>query len=270
MYSRPGLDLNGINSLAGRWPAEDQRDGMHLIWPAARTVYAFFILLISVSASGQDRTVLFREEFNDLENWRQLYFSKISKHSFYTIQKEKGNAFLRAESDASASGLIFRKEYDVYAYPMVRWRWKIDNVYQKGDVAEKSGDDYPIRIYILFKYDPATAPFGQRLKYGLARMIYGEYPPHSSLNYVWASKKQQQRIMANPYADEARMIFLEMGTEKIGRWVDEEINVIEDYHKAFGTSPPATASIAVMNDSDNTGESAVSYVDYIEVYRDRE
>jgi hypothetical protein len=32
--------------------------------------------------------------------------------------------------------------------------------------------------------------------------------------------------------------------------------------------PPATASIAIMSDSDNTGEQAVSYIDYIKVYRD--
>jgi hypothetical protein len=49
--------------------------------------------------------------------------------------------------------------------------------------------------------------------------------------------------------------------------VEEEANILEDYTKAFGAAPPAIASIAIMNDSDNTGESSVSYVDYIEVYK---
>ena len=63
------------------------------------------------------------------------------------------------------------------------------------------------------------------------------------------------------------MIILEAGTEKVGQWVEEEVDIIEDYRKAFGTLPPQTASIAVMNDSDNTGERSISYVDYIEVYK---
>ena len=224
-------------------------------------------VLVTQSVPVQAITILFREDFNDLDNWRPLTFPKISKHSTYTIETDKDNAFLRAESNASASGLIYQKEYDVFDYPKVRWRWRIGNVYQKGNAEEKSGDDYPIRIYVIFKYDPGTASFGQRLKYGLARTVYGEYPPHSSLNYIWASRKHQQRIISNPYAYEAKMIILEAGTEKVGQWVEEEVDIIEDYRKAFGTLPPQTASIAVMNDSDNTGERSISYVDYIEVYK---
>lgn len=225
------------------------------------------MILVSLSAGGQAKAVLFREDFNDLDNWRPLTFPKIRNHSVYTIGTDDGNSFLRAESNASASGLICRKGYDVLEYPKVRWRWKIENVYQKGNAGERSGDDYPIRIYIIFKYDPKTATFGQRLKYGIAKAVYGEYPPGSSLNYIWASRGQKRRILSNPYAEEAKMIILEAGTEKAGQWVEEDVDVIKDYREAFGALPPRTASLAVMNDSDNTGERSVSYVDYIEVYK---
>jgi hypothetical protein len=63
------------------------------------------------------------------------------------------------------------------------------------------------------------------------------------------------------------MILLQQGTENVGRWVEEVVNVVDDYEKAFGRKPPATASLALMNDSDNTAEGAVSAIDYIEVYR---
>ncbi|NJD55892.1 MAG: DUF3047 domain-containing protein, partial [Nitrospirae bacterium] len=78
---------------------------------------------------------------------------------------------------------------------------------------------------------------------------------------------QKRRILSNPYAEEAKMIILEAGTEKAGQWVEEDVDVIKDYREAFGALPPRTASLAVMNDSDNTGERSVSYVDYIEVYK---
>jgi hypothetical protein len=226
-----------------------------------------FMSLFPSTGWCQGGAVLFREDFHDLAQWKPLLFPKIQQHSVYTVVTEGDSSYLRAESNASASGIIFNREFDVFAYPKVRWRWKIANIYRKGNAEEKSGDDYPIRIYIIFKYDPETAPFGQRLKYGIAKTIYGEYPPHSSLNYVWANRKYPQRIITNPYAAEAKMILLEAGTEKVGHWVDEEVDIIRDYRDAFGVMPPGTASIAIMNDSDNTGERSVSYVDYIEVYK---
>ncbi len=212
-------------------------------------------------------TVLFREDFNDLTNWRPLYFPKIKRHSTYTIVRDGADSFLQAESNASASGIIWQKEFNVYEHPKVRWRWKVSNVYAKGDETAKAGDDYPIRIYIIFRYEPDAASLGQKIRYGLAKKIYGEYPPQSSLNYIWANRKHAERYMTNAFADEAKMVLLEGGPEKATRWVEEEINILDDYQKAFGTRPPAMASIAIMNDSDNTGERSMSFVDYIEISR---
>lgn len=63
------------------------------------------------------------------------------------------------------------------------------------------------------------------------------------------------------------MIVLQAGDANAGKWIEQEINIVDDYLRAFGKNPPAIASLAIMNDSDNTGESATSYVDYIEVFR---
>jgi len=216
---------------------------------------------------AQNEGVFFREDFNSLENWKPLYFPKIKEHTKYSIEAEGGENCLKAESSASASGIIFKETFDVFEYPKIRWRWKVRNVYRKGNAWEKSGDDYPLRIYIIFKYDPETASFGQKLKYGLVRKIYGEYPPQSSLNYIWASREHNEKIIPNPYASESKMIILQTGEANAGKWIEQEINIIEDYHRAFGEDPPAVGSIAIMNDSDNTGESSVSWIDYIEISR---
>jgi len=231
---------------------------------------SLFVVIMTLCAAvtwGQTKPVLFREDFNDLENWRPLVFPKIKQHSIYSIDKDGSDHVLKAASNASASGIIYKKEFNVYDYPKARWRWKVSNIYTKGDERSKAGDDYPIRIYIIFKYDPDAASFGQRLKYGFTKKIYGEYPPHSSLNYIWANKKHAERIITNAYVDEAKMVLLEAGAEKVNRWVEEEIDILDDYQKAFSTKPPAIASIAIMNDSDNTGERSESFVDYIEVFK---
>jgi hypothetical protein len=231
-------------------------------------VFSFlFFNFIFPPAYCKEKKVFVREDFNSLDNWRPLFFPKIRRHSRYSVVKEQDASFLKAESDSSASAIIYRKEFNVYDFPKIRWRWKIDNVYKKADAKKKSGDDYPIRVYVIFKYDPEKASLGKKIRYGLAKKIYGEYPPDSSLNYIWANRRHAEKILTNPYADAAKMIIKETGGEKAGKWVEEEADILEDYAKAFGNAPPAIASIAIMNDSDNTGESSVSYVDYIEVHK---
>ena len=77
----------------------------------------------------------------------------------------------------------------------------------------------------------------------------------------------RRAIITSPYTDKARLIALEKGNGKTGMWQDEEVNILQDYRRAFGTDPPSVASIAIMNDSDNTGQQSVSYIDFIEVFK---
>lgn len=225
------------------------------------------VILCLCLGYAQGDGVLIYDDFRDLENWRPFYFPKIKKHTRYSVIKQEGKTYLKTESDASASAIIYKTEFNVYEYPRMTWRWKIENIYKKGNVRERSGDDYPARVYVIFKYDPEKAPLGQKIKYALAKKIYGEYPPHSSLNYIWANKKEERGIVTNTYSDESKMVILESGADKTGLWQEEDVYIIEDYRKAFGFDPPSVASIALMNDSDNTGERSVSYIEYIKVYK---
>jgi hypothetical protein len=227
-----------------------------------------FILLLALPAvMGYAGQVVINENFNTLDDWVVVTFSRIERHSEYYIQKTEAGRVLVARSDASASGIRYKNEFNVYDSPVVRWRWKVDNVYSGGSIEEKSGNDYPMRVYIMFKYDPEAATFAEKNMYGLVRMVSGEYPPHSSLNYIWANNPGNHLIYSSPYTDRSKLIILRSGEAEVGRWVDEEVNIIDDYKKAFGTLPPAMASISIMNDSDNTGESSVSYLDYIQVLK---
>lgn len=230
-----------------------------------KTTIIISLAIVAMTGLVTAGDVLFREDFDSLDQWRPLEFPKIKQHTKYSIFRDSDGSYLQAESNASASGIVFKKEFNVYEFPMVRWRWRVSNVYKKGNAREKSGDDYPMRVYIIFKYDPDLASFTKKIKYGLAKKIYGEYPPDSSLNYIWANRDHGQDILINTYADEARMIVLRTGDEHAGKWIAEERNIVDDYHRAFGEAPPAIASLAIMSDSDNTGERATSYVDYIEV-----
>jgi len=226
------------------------------------------IICLVLAAYSNEKKVLFREDFHNLEKWKPLYFKKIKNHTTYTVASDGNGDYLKAESHSSASALVCKEEFDVYKYPKARWRWKIGSISIKGDPLKKSGDDYPNRVYFLFKYEPENASFTEKIKYALLKNIYGEYPPHSSLNYVWSYTEKTAEVFSSPYTDKTKILVLEKGDKYVGQWMTEDVNILEDYQKAFGKKPPAVASIAVMNDSDNTGGEAVSYIDFIEVYRD--
>ncbi len=223
------------------------------------------LVLLTIFSALFASDILLDEKFTSLDRWEDFNFAKIERKSKYEIIKtDDENFILQAISDNSASGLILKEKFNVYEYPIISWKWKVDNLYKNGDVMKKKGDDSPLRIYVIFEDNPQKASFIENIQYRTLKLLYGKYPPHSSLSYIWASKNyQRQTIIVSPYTSKAKMVILQSGKDKVGEWMEETANILSDYRKAFGVNPPATASLAIMNDSDNTGEKSISYLDYI-------
>lgn len=193
------------------------------------------------------------------EGWEPMTFDDIESHTRYTVVEDEGAGAIRADSRASAAGLIRKISIDPAAYPVIQWRWKAANVLEAGDVRKKSGDDYPARIYITFAYDSDRVGFFKKAKYEAVRLAYGEYPPLGAISYIWASHAPVGTSVPNPYTDQVRMIVIRSGPKHLGTWVTERRNVFEDYRRAFGEDPPKISGVAIMTDTDNTGESATAY-----------
>ncbi|WP_447968210.1 DUF3047 domain-containing protein [Nitrospira sp. M1] len=193
------------------------------------------------------------------EEWQPLTFEKIKEHTLYELIKDKDQVVVKATSVESSSGLTRAITIDPKKYPIVTWRWKVENIFKHGDVTRKEGDDYPARIYITFAYDSQRVGFFEQAKYETAKLLYGEYPPLGAINYIWESKSPIGTMVPNPYTDRVRMFVTQSGTKKLGQWVTEERNVYEDYRRAFGEEPPMISGVAIMTDTDNTKEAAIAY-----------
>ena len=192
-------------------------------------------------------------------DWKPLTFKKIEKHTLYTLVKEDDAVVVKAVAEASASGLTREIKINSKEYPIVQWRWKVSNILKKGDVHKKEGDDYPARIYITFEYEPSKLSFFEKMKYETVKLLYGQYPPLGAINYIWESKAPVGTMVPNPYTDRVMMLVVESGTAELHQWVNEERNIYQDYQKAFGQEPPMISGVAIMTDTDNTGESAIAY-----------
>lgn len=192
------------------------------------------------------------------DGWKPLTFKKIPKQTAYELIKDGDAVVVKAVSDASASGLTKAVNIDPREYPIVRWRWKVENVLKHSDVTRKDGDDYPARLYITFAYDPDKVSLGKKLKFKTGQAIFGDIPI-GALNYIWDTNTPIGTIVENAYTDFAQMVVVESGTQKVGRWVSEERNIYEDYKLAFGEEPPLMNGVAIMTDTDNTKEQATAY-----------
>jgi hypothetical protein len=191
--------------------------------------------------------------------WKPLTFKNIDKHTLYRLVKDGNTTVVRADSMASASGLIRDMTIHLKEYPFMQWRWKIENILERGNVHRKEDDDYPARIYVAFEYDPGKLNFFEKAQYQAAELLYDQYPPQGAINYIWESRTPVGTIVPNPFTSRVKMIVVESGAEKLNRWVREERNVYEDYIRAFGKEPPAVSGVAIMTDTDNTGESATAF-----------
>jgi len=232
-------------------------------------VLAILVLGWSLALAGGEESVLEVGKFSAAapgvefpDNWKPLTFKKVARQTAYSLVRDGDTVVLKAISEAAASGLVREISINPRDYPILRWRWKVTGLIQKTDVKRKDGDDYPARLYITFQHDSSKLGWFERAKYEAARILYGNYPPLATVNYIWANREAKGSVVPNPYSPRARMIVLENAGSSLNTWVTEERNLLDDYRLAFGgdaAAVPRISGVAVMTDTDDTGESVSAF-----------
>jgi len=195
------------------------------------------------------------------QGWKPQIFKKGkgAKQTSYDVVRDGETTVVRAESVGAASGLEHEVQVDLKEFPVLRWRWKVDNLVAAGDPHRKDSDDYAARVYVTFAFEPDKASFGERFRYKTARALFGDVP-FAAISYIWASRAPVGTIVESPHlGDIVKLIVVESGDARVGEWVAEERNVYEDYRRAFGTEPLPVGGVAIMTDTDNTLERATAY-----------
>lgn len=236
--------------------------------PLSLTALALGILIALPAGVWADTRITPFSTMADLDDgWEPLEFPKIDRHTNYRLVEEDGTQVIEASTDNSASGLIARLDLEPGESLMLTWRWKVSNVFDQGDARKKSGDDYPARIYVAFEFEPQKASWFERAKRKTVATVFGEELPGNAINYIWANRLPQGETVANPYSEETMMIAVTSGNEQAGEWVTVKRDLVADYRAAFGEDPPPIRGVAIMSDSDNTGESATAWYGDLELGR---
>ena len=208
-------------------------------WLFRRAVVPLFVLSVTMlGTAGIAAGPLLIDDFGKglSAGWEKKVFKG---ETVYRPILEEGRPAVKAESRATASALIHRISLDPKSYPRLSWSWKIVRTIGKGDERTKGGDDYAARVYVVF---PSTLFWRTR-----------------AVNYIWANRLHLGAFLPNAYTGNAVMVAVESGDGNAGRWIDEERNLAEDYRRAFGEDPPRIGAVAIMTDTDNTGEEAVAW-----------
>jgi hypothetical protein len=191
--------------------------------------------------------------------WRVWQLSGFKRPTEYRLIDHEGRTVVFARARSSASGLIFPISVDPSEYRYLHWHWNVPALIHRADNTRRATEDSPARIVIAFDGDRSKLPLEERLFADQFRMFTKQEFPYAILMYIWENRAPVGSVIENLHTSRIRMIVADSGDANLGTWREETRNLYEDYRRAFGEAPGPVKSVAIMTDTDNTGEEAEAY-----------
>jgi hypothetical protein len=208
-----------------------------------RSSWILAFILFALPLLAQNSGVKLLGDFE--KGWEKHWMERklAPRPTQFTVVEMDDNQVLQAESHQAASGIWRMLEIHPGKTGKLSWRWKIDNnLSLKGTEKNKLYDDYAARVFVVF--EPHFLSWKTK-----------------ALCYVWASKENVGSMYRSPYAESVGTIVLQSGSANKGKWMTEQRDVIADYQRVFGQAPEMITGVAIMVDTDNSGELALSWFD---------
>ena len=205
-----------------------------------------FCLFSGLSVYADEQKILLVGAFSQqkLDQWVPKKFVNETDYSLTMIDKK---VVLKAVSQNSASGLIKKIRIDLEKFPVLNWRWRIENrLPGTFDEKQKSGDDYAARIYVV---------------------VSGGFAVWNTiaLNYVWAKNSPKGDVWPNAFArNNAMMMALRSFEAPVSVWHMEKRDIREDFKKIFNKEIRFIDAVVLMSDTDNTRKEVSAY--YGDIY----
>jgi hypothetical protein len=203
--------------------------------------FAFLLAQVACVAAGHvgDGVEVGSFSHGSMTGWESRSFKGETGYALVT-DPEMRTQVLAATADRSASGRFRKIHVDLEKTPILNWSWKVANILPGIDEMQKSGDDFPARIYVVI----------ERGLLGISSL---------SLNYVWSSHQPLDRPWKSPYSDQVVLLAADSGSMKLGRWAHHKRDLRADLRSAFGEDIAAIDAVAVMTDTDNSGGAAKAF-----------
>ena len=168
---------------------------------------------------------------------------------------------VRLHSKAALTFLEKTVRINISEYPVVSWKWKVKNILDGIDERTKEGDDHPIRIFFVFEPDAAEQSLWFRLKrFVYLDRIHGHPFGGRFTEYLWSSHLEAGAIIKDPGKTWQKLMVVEGGSSKLNRWLAYRRNLYQDFKALYNEEPRDLIFIGVLNDTDQSGQEAKSYI----------
>ena len=211
----------------------------------SKLIFLALAFSLSFNATGQNLT-----DFANAkpEQWQTKSFVGETQYSLTNLD---GVTRLKAEAEASASGIIFEQQIDLQETPYMSWQWRVDTPLESLDEQSKTGDDFAARVYVVI--DGGLVFWNTK-----------------ALTYLWSSNDNSTgQSWDNAFAGDAvRMLALQDANANKQQWYQEKRNVYEDLIAQFGDQGSERKNlqkyryidaVVIMTDTDNAGGNATAY-----------
>lgn len=197
---------------------------------------AIFVLLTVAFSTCQAAPGAF--SMTGLDGWQPQSFSRREATHYVLVQDNKTQV-LQARCEHSASGYFWKGKVDLGKTPRLSWRWRVRQIYAGLHEREKSGDDFPARVYVV--HDGGWAWWRTR-----------------SLIYVWSNGESGARDWPSAYTAQAHVVAVRAGVQGLEQWQQEQRDIRADFRAYFGMEIGHIDAVALMTDCDDGRGSGIA------------
>lgn len=162
----------------------------------------------------------------------------------YEIINDAGNNFLRFEGKTAKhiSLPLVNEDKDniyginIYETPILSWKVRAHLLPKNAREDDDDKNDSVASIYVAFD---------------MGRVALFKKVP-KTIRYTWSSSLEKGTELSKFFGNQ-KIVVVESGPEKTGEWITFRRNIVEDYKRLFGDSPPKTPlAILILSDGDST------------------
>ena len=200
--------------------------------------FLIFAFLFAEMLVSSEKINIFNFDDNDLTKFKS---HSIKKKTDYSIIKENDESYLRAEAEGQASGLGREIKVDLDKTPFLNITWKVEQGIPGIKENSKKGHDFAARVSVIKEI--GSLPWQKK-----------------AMNYVFSSNEKTNSHWTGPYRKQIiDYVASSLVDSKENSWVTVKLNVKEHFKKFLDLDLGEIDGVAIMTDTDNTKQKAVSY-----------
>jgi len=197
-------------------------------------IFIFFAISANVLAESVKVFEFTNEEFKTLK------VRKVKGKTKWTLGSNDNGNYIRAEAEATGSGLGKEISIDLRKTPYINITWKIEKDLSGIVENSKKGHDFAARVFVVKKTGSTALS-------------------NRAVNYVFSSNNLVNESWRSPYTKKSIDYVLSTTKKNLNEWVTVKANVKEHFKKLHNLDVEKINGVAIMTDTDNSKLKAISY-----------